>query len=461
MSGTETQARVVAEAAPIAQCLLDSGTISYANPAMERLCGTDESVTGENLLDVLSVAEPDRLRSALSTVEDETTVRFTVGDGRDRRWIESRWRALDGDDRLVGTLFDITDRREDKHDSEILDSLLAELPLSIYVKDRQHRHERVSDHLVCQGDDVVTNAEGKRHPHPADVLGKTDWDIYGPAVAEDAVEEDRTVMETGEPIVDSIEESTTSLGEPIAVSTTKAPRYDDEGNVVGIVGVTVDVTDRVLDKRRLQRQHERMSEFTEMLTHDLRNPLQVASGYVDLLAERYEDPIVGKLSDALDRMDTLIDDSRTYILEGRSVGTTEPTDIAAVAADAWECVTTDQATLDVATDQSIQANPDRLQRLFENLFQNAVAHAGRDVTVTVSALADGFAVADDGPGIPEERRAKIFERGVTTAEDSTGFGLAIVESIATAHDWTVELTASETGGARFEFHDVVRVAEGD
>ena len=83
--------------------------------------------------------------------------------------------------------------------------------------------------------------------------------------------------------------------------------------------------------------------------------------------------------------------------------------------------------------------------------------AGRDLTVTVGTLAEaddtttGFYVADDGPGIPAEDRQKVFERGYTTAKDGTGFGLAIVEDIATAHGWTVRATESDDGGARFEF----------
>jgi signal transduction histidine kinase len=63
---------------------------------------------------------------------------------------------------------------------------------------------------------------------------------------------------------------------------------------------------------------------------------------------------------------------------------------------------------------------------------------------------DGFYVADDGPGIPEDERESVFEGGYSTSDDGTGLGLAIVRSIAEAHDWTVTVTESEAGGARFE-----------
>jgi signal transduction histidine kinase len=70
--------------------------------------------------------------------------------------------------------------------------------------------------------------------------------------------------------------------------------------------------------------------------------------------------------------------------------------------------------------------------------------------VRVGALDDGFYVADDGPGVPPDDREHVFESGYSTSEDGTGFGLAIVEEIASAHGWDVDVVESEDGGARFE-----------
>jgi len=76
------------------------------------------------------------------------------------------------------------------------------------------------------------------------------------------------------------------------------------------------------------------------------------------------------------------------------------------------------------------------------------------ITVTVGAMDDGFYVADDGPGIPESERDRIFETGYSTNEDGTGFGLDIVREIVEAHGWAVTVTESETGGARFELTEL-------
>ena len=77
-----------------------------------------------------------------------------------------------------------------------------------------------------------------------------------------------------------------------------------------------------------------------------------------------------------------------------------------------------------------------------------------DVTIRVGDLADGFYVADDGPGIPEERRDEVFQAGYSTSEAGTGFGLAIVRQIAEGHGWAVRATDASDGGARFEFTGV-------
>jgi signal transduction histidine kinase len=102
----------------------------------------------------------------------------------------------------------------------------------------------------------------------------------------------------------------------------------------------------------------------------------------------------------------------------------------------------------------LRADRDRLCRLVENLLHNAVEHGGSGVTITVGATDEGFYVADDGPGIPPDRRDRVFESGYSTAAAGTGFGLSIVAEIAEAHDWSVTATESAAGGTRIEITGV-------
>ncbi|PSP54580.1 hypothetical protein BRC82_09480 [Halobacteriales archaeon QS_1_67_19] len=123
---------------------------------------------------------------------------------------------------------------------------------------------------------------------------------------------------------------------------------------------------------------------------------------------------------------------------------------------AWETADTKEATLELAGDVVVEADDARFRELLENLFHNAVEHADHTATIEVGALEDreGFYVADDGPGIPDDLAGDVFEHGFTTADDGTGFGLAIVDSIAEAHGWSVTVTDGSAGGARFEFTQV-------
>ncbi|WP_243700493.1 PAS domain S-box protein [Halorussus pelagicus] len=257
------------------------------------------------------------------------------------------------------------------------------------------------------------------------------------------------------------------------------------------LGSARDVTERRKRKQKVERQNERLKEFASVVSHDLRNPLNVAQGHLDLARETGDEKHFEKTVSALERMESLIEDLLKLARQGQDVSETETLDLETIVRHSWGTVSTGGATIDVGDGLGeIEADEGRLKELFENLFRNAVEHgstssrpadddavehAGDDVTVSVGRLGDGvtpceesipdpsseeshtafdssngFYVADDGPGIPAEEREKVFEHGHTTAEDGSGLGLSIVSSIVDAHEWNVRVCESETGGARFE-----------
>ena len=236
------------------------------------------------------------------------------------------------------------------------------------------------------------------------------------------------------------------------------PIHLDAANAAGYA-IYTDVTDRREREETLRRQNERLDEFASIVSHDLRNPLSVAEGYVDLARETGDTASLEKAADALGRMDELVGDLLSLAREGRSVGETESVSLADVAREAWESVDTAGATLDVETDTTLEANRTRLRELLENVFRNSVEH-GRDspdepLSVRVGARTRGpgpagFYVEDDGDGLPDDAD-RVFESGFTTDESGTGLGLAISERIAEAHGWTARALNGENGGARFEF----------
>ena len=221
--------------------------------------------------------------------------------------------------------------------------------------------------------------------------------------------------------------------------------------------------ERAAAESELRSERDRLEEFASVVSHDLRNPLNVAQGRIELLKADEDAPEehVTPLERSLSRMDDIITDILTLAREGDAIEAAEAVDLGDCAADAWATVDTESAALRTPDDLgAVEADAARLQRLFENLFRNAVEHGsmgsrtGSDdaVTVQVGRLDDreGFYVADDGPGIPAEEREAVFEHGYTTHADGTGLGLTIVERIAEAHGWTVAVVESGSGGARFE-----------
>jgi PAS domain S-box-containing protein len=207
-------------------------------------------------------------------------------------------------------------------------------------------------------------------------------------------------------------------------------------------------------QRELERQNERLDRFTGVVSHDLRNPLQVAAARIELAQEECASEQLVDAANALERMDTLVEDLLTIARGGKQVTDPDTVSLADAIRDCKRSVETDGAELIVETDRTIRADASRLKQILENLIRNAVDHGGGSVTVRIGELDDGFYVADDGPGIPPDERADIFEAGYSATEDGTGFGLNIVREIVDAHGWTVRVTEGSDGGARFEIAGV-------
>jgi signal transduction histidine kinase len=200
-----------------------------------------------------------------------------------------------------------------------------------------------------------------------------------------------------------------------------------------------------------------VDRLASILSHDLRNPLDVATARLRAGRETGDDEHFDRVERAHDRMERIIEDVLTLTRGSEYVDPEERVDLRAVAESAWSTVDTEAATLTVANGLPVTtADGDRSERLFENLFRNAVEH-GDDPEIVVGRLnadGDGFYVADDGPGIPPDERSVVFEPGYSSHDHGTGLGLSIVERIAEAHGWSVAAVEAETGGARVEIRDV-------
>ena len=402
---------------------------------------------------------------ALFHPDDREDIRYTLtrafetGEEQHKTW---RLQPGDGDERLIdmtitpvvesggrvtklrGAGRDITDRKERRQELEKHETIIEALTDAVYVLDEEGRFTFVSDELVeLVGYDRET------------ILGSTPSLIKD----EDAVERaehhlGRLLSSDGPEMVQFEVTIQPCDGNPIVCEDHMGvlPYEGDEFD--GSVGTLRDITERKERARELERQNARLKDFVGIVSHDLRNPLMTAQGRLELAQADCDSPHLDEVGDAVDRCQALIDDLLALARSGNAVGKTEPVTLSELTEECWQTTPNADATLAVETDQTISADRSRLQQLFENLFRNAVNHGGGEVTVTVGEIADGFYVADDGAGIPDEDRDDIFEVGYSTADGGTGFGLAIVKEIVEAHGWEIRVTDSETGGTRFEITGV-------
>jgi len=212
--------------------------------------------------------------------------------------------------------------------------------------------------------------------------------------------------------------------------------------------------DRIEREQELKEKNDRLEKFASVVSHDLRNPLNVAELRLDLVREDCDSEHITDIEQALDRMEQLVENLLALARAGDEVREVEPVELATLAAVCWETLSSGDGSLSIEGDLTLLADTSRLRQLFENLMNNAVEHGGPGVTVSIGTLEDGFYVEDTGTGIPADEREHVFESGYSTAEAGTGFGLSIVKDIVDAHGWTVTVTESSEGGARFEITGV-------
>jgi signal transduction histidine kinase len=453
---------------------------SYLNAAAGTLLDLPpSSVVGRDARDVdtLSGGFVDALESALAGVGSVVRESRPVGD------LEARWVEYGVSPSPAGVTVLVDDvseqrrlERELRTETEQFRTALQNSPLVTFRLDTDLRYTWIGN----PHEDFDESA----------VLGKRDDELLPPAAAEVVMGPKRTVLETGEGVREEVTYDLPS-GE-VTYDLTVEPLRDETGTLVGLTAAALDVTEQKQHERQLREQNERLDRLTEVLSHDLRSPLSVATGRLRLFDMDSNPEHLDAARRAHERMSTLLDDVLTAPDQHEAADTTTVS-LARAARAAWDHVETEDATLcvDVDADHTVEANESKLHQLFENLFRNSVEHgsttprsqsrrgsveygstnsrsgaggsvdhgssdAARDtgVTVRVGVLADqeGFSVEDDGPGLSLVPAAgDVFDDGYSTSEEGTGLGLGIVRDVAVAHGWTVRAVAAAGGGARFEF----------
>jgi len=439
-----------------------SGDLQRWNESFAAVTGyDDDEIATMNGVDFVPEADQERTAAAINEVFETGHARVQAGlltkDGTEipYEYAANRITHPDGTPLLVGIGRDITKRMKRERELQRLkaqyEALVENIPdMGVFLFDQDCQY------TVAGGDELTSVGLTS-----ADFEGATPHDLFPTAIADELEHYYREALDGR-----SHRFEQQYQGKQYQVRT--VPVRDDSGEVISGLAVSEDVTDRRERQQTLERQNERLREFASVVSHDLRNPLNVAQGRLELAQAECDSDHLDDMAAALERSHGLIDDLLTLARSGDEVTETESLDLAAVAERCWQNVPTEDATLAVRTTQTIVADRGRLEQLLENLVRNAVEHATPgsdaradagerdtdDLLVTIGSLEDGFYVEDTGTGIPPEDRGDIFEAGYSTADDGTGFGLRIVKQIADAHGWTVTVTDGENGGARFEIRGV-------
>jgi signal transduction histidine kinase len=246
------------------------------------------------------------------------------------------------------------------------------------------------------------------------------------------------------------------------------PRIHDAAGQAEEVKVLADAFNHMLD--RLTDAFAGQRAFVADASHELRTPLTVIRGQLEVLASLQDPPAsevrrVERLVQAeIARISRLVDD---LLLLAKAEQTEflrlAPIDVAPYVEELWDgmsLLAQRRFELDGVPAGTLVADPDRVAQALRNLVANAIEHTVAPhglVRLRVETVAGGavrFVVEDDGPGIPEDQRERVFHRFHRTdsarsrSSGGTGLGLAIVRAIADAHGGSVRAEVSPEGGAR-------------
>ena len=317
---------------------------------------------------------------------------------------------------------------------------------------------------------LMINAAGAEFlGKPVDeIVGRDDTEVFSPETGGAIMERDRAVMAGGETLM--FEDVGEADGVTRTYLSTKSPYRDGDGNVVGLIGISKDITER----KHAERESERLkSELMATVSHELRTPLASILGFAELLVERdppeetrerYLRTIYGEAKRLTDLINDFLDLQRME--EGRFRLSLEPVDIGEVLKEQVELFggQSEAHTLDVDLPDEplrVAGDRDRISQVVGNLVSNAIKYSPEGGRVEVRAEpTDGVvrvSVSDSGLGIPADEQRNIFQKffrvdtSDTRAIGGTGLGLALCREIVQAHGGHIGFDSVPGEGSTFWF----------
>ncbi|HEY9422376.1 MAG TPA: PAS domain S-box protein, partial [Thermoanaerobaculia bacterium] len=444
----------------------------------------DEAATGLPLSRYLPRIHPDDRAPVAALVEQAVATggryaadyRIVSPDGT-VRWVEVRGRVYRDDSgqpsTFPGVMTDITERKRVEQELErvsaeserlrrLYETILSNTPDLAYVFDLDHR--------ILYANDVLLQMWGLTWDEAS---GKTLLELgYEPWHAEMHNREIEQVKATKETVRGEVPFAGTfgrRIYEYIFV-----PVIGEDGEIEAVAGTTRDVTVRKQTEEALREADRRKDQFLATLAHELRNPLAPISNALHIWPLVEHDPVeTGRVRDMMGRqvgqlirlIDDLLDVSR--ISRGKIELRKERLDLATIIEGAIEAVRPlvdgcghELTVVLPAEPVAIEGDVGRLMQVFGNLLNNAAKYSGRNGRIRVAAAREGndvvVSVQDEGPGIPPEMLAAVFEMFVQVdqtldrAHGGLGIGLTLVKNLVELHGGTVEAKSDGPGrGSEF------------
>ncbi|MBP86682.1 MAG: hypothetical protein CMJ64_08200 [Planctomycetaceae bacterium] len=357
----------------------------------------------------------------------------------------------------------------------LLNSLVDNIPDPVFFKDRDGRFIRANNAMAR---DAGLN-------DPSELVGKTDADIWVGELPSDTAEDERRILETGEPLINKEEQPIVADGPDRWVLVTKMPLRNEAGATTGIFGVARDITERKQQeqererhsaalaeaKEALERSNADLQQFAYVASHDLQEPLRAVAGYCQLLETKLSDnpdedvrTFLGHAGDGARRMQSLISSLLDYARVetiGKEFAAVDTREVLNEALSNLQVAIRESAA-EVTSDRmpTVLGDRDQLARLFQNLVGNAIKFRGDEAPrIEVVAKEDAdhwrFSVRDNGIGLePQyaERIFVIFQRLHTRSQyPGTGLGLAITKRIVERHGGQISVESKPGEGSTFFF----------
>ena len=463
--------------------------LSVHQKTLDQILGkTDFDLMPEDLARKFSEDDAQILRTAEvmhSTEEHQTP-------GGPRRWIDRIKAPIrDADGNIVGVLvlfWDVTarERAEQALDLErnLLNALLDTIPDSLYFKDLESRFLRIS------------RAQAGRFglAHPEDAIGKSDADIFTEEHARQAMDDERRIMETGQPMVAHVERLTWPDRDDTWVSSTKMPLRDNEGRIVGTFGISRDITELKRTQDELSKARDvadaanrAKSEFLANMSHEIRTPMNAIIGITELLLDtqltQSQREYLRMVYESGELLLTLLNDILDFskIEAGRLELDCAPFEIRESLGDTLKSLAlrAHNKGLELAFSMEhdvpkvLVGDVVRLRQIVVNLVGNAIKFtAVGEVVLNVrceSRIHDQttlvFSVSDTGIGIPLDKHQRIFEEfeqadsSTTRTYGGTGLGLAISTRLVKLMGGSIWVESEPGRGSTFSFAATFSVAD--